>query len=317
MKTPIPISTPNSTSASARLAVAALMAALAGAPAAGQTSLDRVLDNAQAQPERVKISVQVLTTDGDPLPGIRVNYENVGSGNRMGWRVSGDDGKCEDFWVPRGTSFEVGPASDRFYFGESGSDGVVKTTMRNIATRDFRYFFRGSDRVRVPDLGDESLANAQSRTRDAGLTLSYTQSDPCAGTLNHGSIATCRARVDRVYRQNPAPGTRVAAYSRVEARVGIWPASREVPQVSFGFEREGSALTPQEACHRLQRAGFLTRVSNVLQRGCTGGNVVRQNPAGGTTAAYGSVVELVLCNEGPHQVALGRNLECTPRAPAP
>ena len=317
MHRPIPSAT------SVRLALSLFALVFWGAPAgrqaqAAQVSLDRVLDNAPAQSDRPSVTVFVLDSHGDPLPGIRVVFENVVTGNR-GSRTSGDDGQCEPFFAPRGTRLEVTATSDRYYFGESGSDGIVHTSYIWDGTRDGTIYFKGSDRVVVPDIMGAEEGLAQLAVRHAGLEWQFARTDPCPGGLTFGTIDTCRARVGHVFGQTPAAGTRVAAFSGVEARIGIWPAQREVTQVSFGFDRPGTALSAQEACHRLLRDGFLTRIAGVLQRGCSGGGVMRQNPAGGARAAYGSEVELVLCADGPRErnVRLGQPLECSPRTTVP
>ena len=138
----------------------------------------------------------------------------------------------------------------------------------------------------VPNVTGQTEANARSTVESLGLAVGSV-SYRCDNTI---SAAT-------VLEQQPAPGTRLDLPAQVDLVVSSGPCPVNVPNV-IG-QGISSALTA------IQQAGF--QIGTVNQE-CSNiypstGTVIGQNPAGNTTAPYGSTINLVL-SSGPCPVTV-------------
>ena len=141
---------------------------------------------------------------------------------------------------------------------------------------------RDDDRTTVPEVIGMTEADARTRLAENDL----------------------EADVDRrpnerpegvVFAQTPGAGTQVAEGETVELAVSSGAPPAPVPSVI--------GLREDEAVRTLENAGFEVKVQRVFA-GAPPGEVVEQEPRGGTEAARGSVVQL--------KVSKGRNLNRVP-----
>ena len=89
----------------------------------------------QTRNGRFSVTVNVVTAQGgDPLPGVRVNFRNLDTGNE-GYRISDEAGRCDPYYVAPGTRLSIVPVDRRYVF----DDGSVVTTVNS----NQQYYFKG------------------------------------------------------------------------------------------------------------------------------------------------------------------------------
>jgi eukaryotic-like serine/threonine-protein kinase len=129
-------------------------------------------------------------------------------------------------------------------------------------------------RVAVPDVVGSSVATARAELRAAGFTVSTVTvaSDEPAGA---------------VIEQAPRAGTELREGERVRLTVSAGPADVDVPDVT--------GLDEASATRELERAGFQVRVIDESTADpAQDGIVVRQAPAGGSSAEDGASVTITV-----------------------
>jgi beta-lactam-binding protein with PASTA domain len=133
-------------------------------------------------------------------------------------------------------------------------------------------------KVEVPDVVGTTAADARQQLRELGLSVVVTKvaSDQEAGT---------------VLRQSPRAGAEVGEHARVTLTVSTGPQKVEVPDVT--------GLDEESARQQLEAAGFQVQVSDEPTTDpAQDGLVLRQSPAGASSASKGSVVTLVVARMG-------------------
>ena len=138
------------------------------------------------------------------------------------------------------------------------------------------------NQVAVPDVTGRTQAQATSALEAAGLTAAPTTTTNC-GTADNGNVVT----------QDPAGGTSVAKGTSVTIGVcSAAPATVTVPNVT--------GQTQAQATSALEAAGLTAAPTTTTN--CTtadNGNVVTQDPAGGTSVAKGTSVTIGVCSAAP------------------
>ena len=130
--------------------------------------------------------------------------------------------------------------------------------------------------VTVPNVAGQTQVAAALALQSAGLAL---------GTVTMQSSTTVAAGT--VISQNPAAGTKIGQGSPVALIVSSGPPALAVPNVT--------GMAQAAAITALQNAGFIVgTISNQPNATVPAGNVVSQNPAGGTLALPASTVTLVV-----------------------
>jgi serine/threonine-protein kinase len=129
-------------------------------------------------------------------------------------------------------------------------------------------------RVAVPDVVGSSAADARAELRAAGFSVSTVTvvSDEPAGT---------------VIEQAPRAGMELRKGESVRLTVSAGPANVDVPDVT-GLDEASAAL-------ELERAGFRVRVIDESTADpAQDGMVLRQTPAGGSSAEDGATVTITV-----------------------
>jgi beta-lactam-binding protein with PASTA domain/predicted Ser/Thr protein kinase len=133
----------------------------------------------------------------------------------------------------------------------------------------------GPEMGTVPSVQGESLAQARSDLASAGFNLQvagYTDSN-----LAQNDVVS----------QNPQPNTQLAKGSAVKVTLSNGPPLVTVPDVT--------TETSQQATHDLEAAGFKVTQQPVSVNDPTQNNIVQsQSPAGGSQAAQGSTITIVV-----------------------
>ena len=141
------------------------------------------------------------------------------------------------------------------------------------------------NQVAVPDVTGRTQAQATSALDAAGLTAAPTTTTNC-GTADNGNVVT----------QDPPSGTSVAKGTSVTIGVcSAAPVTVTVPDVT--------GQTQAQATSALQAAGLTAAPTTTSS--CTtadNGNVVTQNPAGGTSVRKGTSVTIGVCSSAPPTV---------------
>jgi PASTA domain len=141
------------------------------------------------------------------------------------------------------------------------------------------------NQVAVPDVTGRAQAQATSALEAAGLTAAPTTTTNC-GTADNGNVVT----------QDPPGGTSVAKGTSVTIGVcSAAPVTVTVPDVT--------GQTQAQATSALEAAGLTAAPTTTSS--CTtadNGNVVTQNPAGGTSVRKGTSVTIGVCSAAPPTV---------------
>lgn len=132
----------------------------------------------------------------------------------------------------------------------------------------------GGDTVTVPDVTGEQIGDAVRELQGAGLAF---QQEEVEGTGEE---------VGTVIDQDPSGGSSAEKGSTVTLRVAAGPGSLAVPDVT------GEDL--DDARRTLDAAGFQVSVTREEDPDTPEGEVISQNPAGGTQAESGSIVTLTV-----------------------
>ena len=160
----------------------------------------------------------------------------------------------------------------------SGSD-TTATTIAGVST------------VVVPDVAGQTQVNARIELQELGFRVT-----PIAEANNVFEIGT-------VIRTEPAAGETVTEDSFITTYISAGPSPVSVPTV------EGS--TQERAVEQLDGQGFEIQVTTAKDNNVTAGLVISQNPPGGSDAAPGATVQIVV-SEGPETITLedytGRSL---------
>jgi serine/threonine-protein kinase len=98
--------------------------------------------------------------------------------------------------------------------------------------------------------------------------------------------ASTAAQQGKVFNTNPAPGTQVNPGSTVTLLVGAGPTTVKIPDVTGKDQITATQI--------LTAAGFQPTTSSENSSTVAQGNVIRTEPAAGSTAAQGSTVNLVI-----------------------
>ena len=134
---------------------------------------------------------------------------------------------------------------------------------------------QGIEQVEVPDLTDMTANDARAALQKAGLAYE-------AGAAEHSSTI----KENKVMRQNPTPGTRVAKGSTVTYILSAGEETIKVPDVVNSLEGEATA--------ELKNAGFEVVVDYASDNNVPEGAVVSQSPRAGEKAKSGSTISLVI-----------------------
>jgi len=156
--------------------------------------------------------------------------------------------------------------------GQSPTGGTVAATGTSVSI----VVSLGPASVIVPGVTGQTQATAQSAITGAGLTV---------GAVTSANSATVAA--GRIISQNPVGGTSVAPGSAVALVVSLGPANVIVPGVT--------GQTQAAAQSAITGAGLTVgAVTSANSATVAAGLVISQNPTGGTSAAPGSAVALVV-----------------------
>jgi beta-lactam-binding protein with PASTA domain len=157
-------------------------------------------------------------------------------------------------------------------------EGAAKTARGSAIRLDVAKARPIPQRIEVPDLVGLTASDARRQLADLGLTAEIVRlSSP--------------EPVGTVLRQAPRAGSRLAEKSRVTLTVSSGPENADVPDVT-GLD-EGSARA------ELESQGFGVRVTyEPTSDPAEDGSVVRQTPVGGSSAAAGSVITIVVARLG-------------------
>jgi beta-lactam-binding protein with PASTA domain len=141
---------------------------------------------------------------------------------------------------------------------------------------------RGPQLVRVPAVIGQTETQASATLRRAGLRPSAVR-------------VPAREARGRVVEQNPAAGARAPRGSTVRMNVseGTPPPGTTTPTTGRGTVPDVVGLRGTDAIVRIQQAGFRASTTSVNSTQPTG-TVLRQSPAGGTTAQRGSTVGITV-----------------------
>lgn len=142
---------------------------------------------------------------------------------------------------------------------------------------------KGSQQATVPSIEGLSLDAARQRAEAEGLTISQ------SGSQDSDKIAE-----DCIISQSPAAGTKVAKGSTITYVISKGSSSNSVPSV-VGFNEQAARST-------LQNAGFSVSVDYSYSDTVAEGNVIKQNPKGGSNAKKGATVTIEV-SEGPEAPA--------------
>jgi serine/threonine-protein kinase len=160
----------------------------------------------------------------------------------------------------------------------SGSD-TTATTIAGVST------------VVVPDVAGQTQVNARIELQELGFRVT-----PIAEANNVFEIGT-------VIRTEPAAGETVVEDSFITTYISAGPSPVSVPTV------EGS--TQERAVEQLDGQGFEIQVTTAKDNNVAAGLVIIQNPPGGSDAAPGATVQIIV-SEGPETITLedytGRSL---------
>ncbi|MFD4182635.1 Stk1 family PASTA domain-containing Ser/Thr kinase [Rhodococcus sp. NPDC058514] len=135
----------------------------------------------------------------------------------------------------------------------------------------------GPQEVEVPTLTGMSQAQAAQALNAIGLQL-----DTAVGTAS-----STTEQLDKVVGQNPAAGSNVALDGTVKITLGSGPEQIRIPNVV--------GQTLDVAQPNIEGAGFKVQVENV-DSGRTKGEVVSTDPTGGSAAAKGATVKILVSN---------------------
>lgn len=142
----------------------------------------------------------------------------------------------------------------------------------------------GTRQVQIPtDVIGKDPASAQTELQGLGLKVQQQQQP------------STPAQQGKVFNTNPAPGTQVNTNSTVTMLVGAGPTSVSVPDVTNKDQTTATNI--------LQQAGFQVTTSQENSATVTQGNVIRTEPAGGSSAAQNSTVNMVI-SSGSGQVQI-------------
>jgi serine/threonine-protein kinase len=138
--------------------------------------------------------------------------------------------------------------------------------------------------VQIPtDVIGKDPPSAQSELQGLGLKVQQQQQPSTA------------AQQGKVFNTNPAPGTQVNTGSTVTLLVGAGPTTVKVPDVTNKDQTTATNI--------LQQAGFQVTTSQENSSTVTQGNVIRTEPASGSSAAQNSTVNMVI-SSGTGQVQI-------------
>ena len=143
------------------------------------------------------------------------------------------------------------------------------------------YVLLAPDKVTVPDVVRNPAAIASARLQNEGFRV---------------DIQRARSEdvpEDRVFRQSPAPGDRVAEGETVTITVSDGPGDGTIPSVEN--------LTARSATRRIEAAGFRVRLRRETSGTVRKGRVIETSPEERTRLQKGRTVELVI-SSGPEQV---------------
>ena len=152
----------------------------------------------------------------------------------------------------------------------------------------------GPANVTVPNVVNLTQAAASSAITGAGLAV---------GGITNANSATVPA--GSVISQNPGAGASVAPGSAVALVISSGPATATVPNVVN--------LTQAAASSAITAAGLVVGAITTANSLVPVGNVISQNPTGGTVVAQGSAVALVI-SLGPANVAVPNVVNLTQAA---
>ena len=133
----------------------------------------------------------------------------------------------------------------------------------------------GPGNVSVPGVIGEPLKNAENLIKQAGLTVGAVHQQPST-TLPSGDVI------------NTAPGAGASVSPRTSVAIFVSSGKPQVRVPDVTGQSQSSAKST------LQGAGFTVNVSTQTSSTVKAGNVISQNPTGGTQVASGSTVSLVI-----------------------
>lgn len=141
---------------------------------------------------------------------------------------------------------------------------------------------KGTEQVNVPDVTGKSEAKAVAALTAAGLTATAGDSEN-SDTVAKGKIIST----------DPSANTLVDKGSKVTYVVSLGPEQNSVPDVTGQSQSSASSA--------LQNAGFEVNVTTASSDSVSKGNVISQDPSGGSQADKGSTVTIVV-SSGPDEV---------------
>ena len=167
------------------------------------------------------------------------------------------------------------PALHFIWSDSAGEGDVARQSPRGGARVDDGvkvdlWVSRGPLHIPAPDLSGQTAGAARGSLTDAALT--YKSHRAASETTPKG----------KVFRQKPAAGERVQRGDTVSFWVSSGPPKVDVPDV-VGLSQGGAKAT-------LEAAGFVVNVDYVAGWGSMPGDVVAQDPVGGTRGRSGDEV---------------------------
>ncbi|MBW7885117.1 MAG: PASTA domain-containing protein [Caldilineaceae bacterium] len=141
----------------------------------------------------------------------------------------------------------------------------------------------GPEMVTVPEVVNQSEADATSALQEAGFAVTATQQH--SSSVAQGNVISA----------SPAPGTSVEKGSTVEIVVSAGPEMVTVPNVVNQTQAQAAAA--------LQQAGLAATASQQSSTSVAQGNVISSSPAAGARVEKGSTVQIVV-SSGPEMVTV-------------